>query len=430
MVVVLFVVAHIRRVSDGGGGNFQSSGKWGDTVDVVVGGRDETTGARIAQHRKLRGLTQRGLAMRANVSYSTLTKVESGHAIASPAVLAAVARALSVNVAQITGQPFLNELRTAKVDQLIEPLRVALDSFDLAPSGDVTPRPVADIAAATKRLCDEAMCNGMATKGATELPGLLGELTVVLAEHDDDPMAWRTLAAAYRCCRHVVLNWGFRDLADIALERATWAGAQGGDPLADAVRQRARASNHLRAGSYDTGQQLLDATLRIVDDAPPSDRNLVLAGHTHLGWAVNRARDGHLDAAREHLDAAEHLAGLTGEAPTLDWFGFGPTNVAVHRVAILIEAGRYHDGIAAADGLTLPADWPPTRAAHHHMDLGRAYAAVGQHDEALNVLREARRLAPEQTRFHPTTRQAIEHLLTIKRSVPQLLATYARWVGL
>ena len=66
-----------------------------DTVWRVVDTGDETVGQRIAQYRKLRGFTQRGLAMRANVAYGTLTKVETGHALASPAVIAAVARALS-----------------------------------------------------------------------------------------------------------------------------------------------------------------------------------------------------------------------------------------------------------------------------------------------------------------------------------------------
>jgi transcriptional regulator with XRE-family HTH domain len=181
---------------------------------VVAG--DGSAGKRIAKYRKLRGLTQRGLAMRANVAYGTLTKIESGHALASPVVIAALARTLSVNVARLTGQPFLDELNQAGVDQLIEPLRVALDRFDL----------------------------------------------------------------------------------------------------------------------------------------PPSE-----------------------------------------------------------------------------DSVRIPVGWPATRAAHHHMDLGRAHAVLGHHDQALVSLAEARRLAPQQTRFHPTTRQTVEYLLAARRRLPEALASYARWVG-
>ncbi|WP_217687710.1 helix-turn-helix domain-containing protein [Streptomyces sp. CAI-85] len=45
---------------------------------------DEHTGARIARVRKQRGLTQQGLAMRAHVSKSLLSKVECGQKDASP----------------------------------------------------------------------------------------------------------------------------------------------------------------------------------------------------------------------------------------------------------------------------------------------------------------------------------------------------------
>jgi transcriptional regulator with XRE-family HTH domain len=59
-------------------------------------------GARVAAERKLRGLTQRQLARRAHISYSLLTKVEAGHAPATPAFIGAVARALRVDVPEIT----------------------------------------------------------------------------------------------------------------------------------------------------------------------------------------------------------------------------------------------------------------------------------------------------------------------------------------
>jgi len=404
-------------------------GRWWLYGGCVASVGDESTGQRIQQYRKLRGFTQRGLALRADVAYGTLTKIESGHALASPAVLAALARALSVNITQLTGQPFLEELRAARVDQLIEPLRVVLDSWDLKPSEDLRPRPIAVIEPEAIRLCDEAMCQGRVAAVAAELPCLLDELGALVSEDGDD-LSWRTLESLYRCVRHVVLNWGFRDLADIALDRATWAGVNGDDPLAEAIRQRARASNHLRAGAYASGRELLAATLRETQDVPGDTRSKVLAGHTHLGWAVNTARSGDDDAAEDHLDEAAHLAEETGEAPGVGWFGFGPTNVAVHRVAVLIEAGDYRRGVDAGQGLRLPVDWPATRAAHHHMDLGRAYAWLGQADNALAALGRARRIAPQQTRFHPTTRMTVEHLLAVKRRVPEPLASYARWLGL
>src|SRR5260370_8234 len=64
----------------------------------------DRVGARIAGVRKTRGWTGRELAGRAHVSYSLLSKVESGAAPASPALSGGVARALPVHVPRPTGQ--------------------------------------------------------------------------------------------------------------------------------------------------------------------------------------------------------------------------------------------------------------------------------------------------------------------------------------
>ena len=63
-------------------------------------------GIRIAELRKIHGRTQQALAVRAGVSVSLLRKVERGERAATHSVVAAVARALSVNVTDITGQPY------------------------------------------------------------------------------------------------------------------------------------------------------------------------------------------------------------------------------------------------------------------------------------------------------------------------------------
>ncbi|MGH3838517.1 MAG: helix-turn-helix domain-containing protein, partial [Pseudonocardiaceae bacterium] len=64
-------------------------------------------GERVAERRKLNGLTQAQLAQRAHVSLSLLSKVESGERPASPAFTAAVAAALRTTVAELYDQPSL-----------------------------------------------------------------------------------------------------------------------------------------------------------------------------------------------------------------------------------------------------------------------------------------------------------------------------------
>lgn len=390
---------------------------------------DDSTGARIAQYRKLRSLTQRGLAMRSHVSYSTLTKVESGHAIASPAVLAALARALSINVTQLTGQPYVNELREAGLEELVEPLRLALDTYDLGPSDDVNPRNLAEVENDVRSLCDQVMVQGLVGNVAAELPGLLDELGAMV-NGIPDPRTWRALAHAYRCVQHVASKWGYRDLAVVALDRMGWAAERSDDALVAALRFHERAHEHLRAGQYRHGQTLLSRAEQTADSGPAGLERTALLGQVHLAASIRSARSGDSSATDDHLEAAAELAHHAGEVPHVFWLSFGPTNVALHRVATLIERDRHDEAITTADSLSLPHRWQPTRLAHHAMDLSRSHVAMGQTRRALECLDDARRLAPQVTRFHPTTRQAVEHLLATRRRVPQPLTSYARWVGL
>lgn len=89
-------------------------------------------GTRVAAVRKMRGWTARELARRASVSYSLLTKVESGAAPASASFIGAVARALKVDVPRLTGQPYEEPgSRYAALQAIISPLRRALLTYDL-----------------------------------------------------------------------------------------------------------------------------------------------------------------------------------------------------------------------------------------------------------------------------------------------------------
>jgi transcriptional regulator with XRE-family HTH domain len=160
-------------------------------------GGDDTTGDRIARYRKLRGLTQRGLALRANVAYGTLTKVESGHAVAQPAVVAAVARALGIDVDRLTEAVEPGAPGGPSLDERVEPLRDALDAYDL-PADDIEPRSVEAVAADVDAVCRRVMRDGVLAPVVGMLSGLLDELVALVHGHAaKDPRAWMALAHAY-----------------------------------------------------------------------------------------------------------------------------------------------------------------------------------------------------------------------------------------
>ncbi|MFD8385361.1 helix-turn-helix domain-containing protein [Streptomyces sp. NPDC059679] len=388
---------------------------------------DEHTGARIAHARKVRRLTQRELADLSHVSYSTLTKVEQGVLPASPSVIGALARALSVPVTELTGQPYLEELRQDQLDGLINPIREALNLYDLGPDPDVTPRPVEELEAHAEKLC--AMVRATNIKQvAADLPGLIHEATTTAHTNPVDSN-WRLLASTYRTAYDVTTKLGFPDLSTVALDRMDWAAQRASDPVLGGMRQYMRALADLRAGDYRTGKRLVGLAMATLEQAEPGRAADVVMGQLHLGAAVLAGRSKDKVAAEGHLSAAERIAEGTGPAEKVHWLSFGPANVGVHRVSVLAELDLYAEAVHYEQEVAIPDGWPPSRLAHHHAEVARAQMWTGRTDAAFKSLLKARKLAPQQTRYHPTVRETYAGLEAAKRRMPDTFSNYGSWLG-
>jgi len=389
---------------------------------------DEHTGTRIARYRKLRHLTQRGLATAACVSYSLVFQVEQGKKQASPAVLAAFARVLSVPVADLAGQPFLAELQQDQLDGLINPIREALDVYDLGADPEVQPRPLAELVVGANELCALVRATDLRA-AASALPGLLQEMTTA-AHLDHSDATWSALASGYRSAFDVATKLGYHDLASIALDRMAWAAEHASDPVMAGVRQYLRSLGYLRAGQYRTGRRLAEIGRQTVALAESGRARDAVTGQLHLGAAVLAARDKDGDTALGHIDAARRIAESTGEATGIHWLTFGPTNVAVHHASILVDQDLYAQALTVAKAIKVPSGWPASRTAHHRAEIARAQLWTGRTDAALRSLLEARQLAPQQTRYSPTVRDTVAALLSAKRAAPETLSNFAAWVGM
>lgn len=277
----------------------------------------ENTGARIAHTRKVRRLTQRELADLSHVSYSMLTKVEQGVLPPSPSVIGALARALSVSVAELTGQPYIEELRTDQLDGLINPIREALNVYDLGADPGVTPRSVDALEQQSERLC--AMVRATNIKQvAADLPALIHEATTA-AHMGPSDRNWRLLASTYRTVYDVTTKLGFHDLCSVALDRMDWAAQRASDPVLGGLRQYLRALAYLRASDYRTGKRLVHLGMATLAQAEPGRVRDAVTGQMHLGAAVLAGRDKDRDTAEDHLGEAQRIADRTGPAEKVYW---------------------------------------------------------------------------------------------------------------
>ncbi|MFG2178889.1 helix-turn-helix domain-containing protein [Streptomyces abikoensis] len=388
----------------------------------------EHTGARIARARKGRRLTQRELAALSHVSYSTLTKVEQGALPASPSVIGALARALSVSVAELNGQPYFEELRQDQFDGLIQPIREALNVYDLGPDPDITPRPVQELEAHADRLCALVRATHI-KQAAAGLPGLIGEATTA-AHTTGSERSWRLLASAYRTAYDVTTKLSCPDLGMVALDRMGWAAEHASDPVLGAIRQYLRGVAYLRAGDYRTGRRLVRLGMSTLELADPSRVRDVATGQLHLGSAVLAGRGKDEATAAEHLDEARRIAESTGPAENVHWLSFGPVNVEVHRVSVLAELGQYAKAVRAAEKAEIPDGWIPSRLAHHYAEVAQALMWTGRTEAAFRNLQLARKVAPQQTRYHAMVRETYAGLVSAKRRIAGTFHNYGAWLGM
>ncbi|MFJ4428387.1 helix-turn-helix domain-containing protein [Streptomyces bobili] len=388
---------------------------------------EDHIGVRMRRLRRERHLTQRAVSELSGISYSTYTKTEQGVIPATPHVIAAFARAVRVEVATVVGQPYLSELRADELDVLIRPIREALDVYDLGADPDLRPRQLSELTADADALC-AAVRQGEIKQAAANVAGLIEECTTA-AHTVNSTEGWLTLASFYRTAYDVAAKLGFSDLAQLSLARMDWAAQRGSDAVLGGMYQYLRALTYLREGKHRTGQRLVTLGLSTLQQADASREREVVTGQLHLGGAVMAGRAHDESQALSHLEAAERIAGRTGESVKVHWLAFGPTNVRVHRVSVLAELDQYGEAVEATTGLTIPSDWPKSRTSHHYAEVARAQMWTGKLEASFQSLLQARKTAPQQAKYHPTVRETYAGLETAHRRLPESFLSYGSWLS-
>ena len=387
-------------------------------------------GVRIAEARKLRGLTQAGLAMRVPCSGSLVSQVERGAKSATPWFVAAVARALHIDVPQLLGQPYRGTTeRTDRVHASIPQIRIAMNYWDVPPDLAVAPRPLEAIRADIARISHYLDTVDYARLGQ-HLPGVIEELSAILhaAAGAQRKQAAELLMYAYIAAKSMAYRLGYVDLVSVAVERATWAARETGNPELLAFMAEERCQIFFATGAYEAGLKFIDRAYREYQPLISGhDSGLAIAGAMHLRAAIMAARDG-----TRRPDAWDYLAqaGEVGQrlGGDTNHYGliFGPTNVKIHAVATAIELDDADEAIRRSEGFDPAHAVPAERSSHHYIDLARAQFIAGKREHALGSLLTADKLAPQHTRNHPMARETVTGLIRVHSRTPEPLRSLAR----
>jgi transcriptional regulator with XRE-family HTH domain len=389
--------------------------------------------SRIAEARKLRGLTQGGLAVKVPCSKSLVSQVERGVTPATPWFVAAVARALNIDLSELLGQPYRGTTeRTDRVHASIPQIRIALNYWNVPSDPDFAPRPADKIHQDVEvigRLLDKVDYIELGAR----LPGLIEELSAVFhgsagtARQDAAELLMYTFIAA----KSVAYRLGYIDLVSVALDRAVQAARETDKPELAAFIAEEHSQVFFSTGAYHVGLKFMAQAHRDYDDLTcTSEPGLAVAGSMYLRSAIMAARDPeHRADAWGYLAEAREVGERIGRDTNHYGLIFGPSNVSIHGVATAIELVDADKAVRLSEGFSPPADLPVERSSHHYIDVARARLSAGQPARALSALEKADRLAPQHTRNHPMARETVAALIRQRYTLPESLRSMASRMG-
>jgi transcriptional regulator with XRE-family HTH domain len=398
-------------------------------------GNSLTIGERVAWYRRRRGLSQEVLAGLVGRTADWLRKIENNHIeLDRLSVIKALAGALDITLGDLIGDPTLLEWTPDSGMATVTALRSALmDYRAVAPFGrraDTTDLPsVATLRGDVGQLWS-AYQDSRFGYVAGALPQALSQLQDAAEVFDDEDQdhARRLLGLAYQLTATQLTKLGEADLAWIAADRGLAAVRPTGDPLVTGSLFRSVSHTLHATGRYREAVKLTEDAAAFLEPhlSKPSPAMLSVYGTLFLTGAMAAARDNDAGTTRTFLSAADEAAGRLGADANHVWTAFGPTNVAIHRVATAAELGDVQVAVDLGPRVDTSA-MPMERRVRHALEVARAYSSWNRTDQARATLLQAEQLAPEQVHHHYLSRQLVLTWIRRQRGKPPAeLAALAR----
>lgn len=392
--------------------------------------QDVALGRKIAFYRQRRGLSQRKFAPMINRSEAWLSQVERGvRPVKSLEVLEAIARVLEISLADLA--PTAPKAVAAERPADAVPLRLLL-SANYALHAALGKPLVYDLE--TLRVdTDRAWTLAHSSRHA-ELVALFETLLPRLeaaAKGRDVAGVFALLARSYHACASVLTELGQFDAAWVAADRAISDARWADDPLLMAEGAFRLTLVFQDARQFDQAEHIATtataALTNLVEQDVPGA--LSVYGALTLQLAVIAARTERAAEAWRHLDHARDVATRLGADRNDYHTEFGPTNVALHEVAVAVELGDAGDAIRRA-ALIDASQLSVERRGRLLIDVAFAWTQRRNAERALAALEDAERITPEQVRNHRLVHTMTQDLLRIEPEAPPALKEFARRLGI
>lgn len=212
---------------------------------------------------------------------------------------------------------------------------------------------------------------------------------------------------------------GEGDLAWTASNRGMEAAQNSENPVVIGSLLRSLAHSLASTGEYAPAVRVVqDAVGFLEPHMGKAGRTLTsVYGTALLAGSMAAARADDRATVREFLGEADRAAARLGSDRNYLWTAFGPTNVAIHRVATAMELGDLQTALALGPDLDT-STVPVERRVRHALEVARAQSAANHRDDALAMLLDAEQVAPEQVRYHYLSRHLVQTWVRTQRGKP------------
>jgi transcriptional regulator with XRE-family HTH domain len=389
----------------------------------------EAFGVRVRRQRLRLGLGQAELAHRLGKKQGWVSKVENG--IITPdrvGQINEIAAALHCHPNDLIGRPYPTSPAENGWHERAQAAISELRRFDLPPSFEGSPRPVAALQAELAAI--HASRDSAAYRQIiAAVPGLLAESRALIesaGEDSDRSEAYVVYGITCKAAHTSGYGLGHPELIAMATAGADWAARNCDDPMMPAIARHLRARDMWATNSLSDAMTLLDSALGLIGDeyADGSAHALRTWGSLQLRAAVTASRQNRPGEVEDRIayatEAAERLRVAKPERDRHE-LTFSPGNVLVHAVSAAVEMGDASRALsindaAIASGQRDLADLPPSRISHHHLDIARAWLWHGDRHRSLYELETAEKIAPQLIRSHPIAHALVSRLIEAERA--------------
>ncbi|WP_432187903.1 helix-turn-helix domain-containing protein [Streptomyces sp. Tue6028] len=398
-------------------------------------------GRRVAYWRERRGFTQVDFGQLMGQTKRWVQDIEGGKRQQDPrlSVLVRAAHVLRIDLEQLLSDspsppsPPAGSAAPAEVLGVIDALYAPGQSAE-APTQAALQRSLV--------YCCEAFQACHYATLARELPALISAArqAVHAAPAGSQSEAEAMLSRVYQLATSYLHKYGSATAVQAALaaDRALAAAERSGDPVQIGAAARWVAKSLVYQQRPGQAVEFATAAARRLCDGLAERGSLGLStlGMLYLSAALAASSEertsARVRAASGYVDEAADIADRQGADLNEDWTMFGPTNVGLHRVDMLV---RFEDGwsaLEAADALDgqALAGMTRERQAGHHVAMARASLLTRHKDDAAVELVKADKLAPEEVRNRPDTVNLVKDLIGATAAPSSGLRALAERCGL